>query len=77
MYKKYGTADFGVGYINDEYVLLGIDEFKYGDNELVKKISFKMWTNEENGEDLYEYKDYLVNLTELKREYLKDYYNVE
>lgn len=77
MYKKNGTIDFGVGYINDEYVLLGIDEFKYGDNELIKKISFKMWSDVETGDDLYEYKDYLVNLTELRREYLKDYYEVK
>lgn len=77
MYKKYGTAEFGVGYINDEYVIMNVDELVHGNNELVKKIKFKMWSDPENGADLYEYKDCLVTLSELKKEYLKDYYDVK
>lgn len=77
MYKKYGKAEFGVGYINDEYVIMGVNELEHGNNRLVKKFSLKMWSDPENGADLYEYKDYLLTLEELKVEYLKEYYDVK
>lgn len=78
MYKKNkNKTEFGIGYINDEYILSFVTDFEHTNNVIEKKISLPTYTNVHNSKILYEYDGYLLTLNELRVRYLSKYYNIE
>ncbi|MDO4466290.1 MAG: hypothetical protein Q4C49_04710 [Bacillota bacterium] len=74
--KKRVNAEFGFGKMGDDLIIAGVQEFDYEDNQLLKKLSFPVYENEETKEVLYVYKDKLLTFKELRKVYLQEYYGI-
>lgn len=78
MYKKEKKkAKFGIGYINDEYVLSHLSDFDYENSELEKEMALPAWSNVHDGKTLYEYQGHLMTLNELRIRFLSKYYGIK
>lgn len=75
--KQKKTTTFGIGYINDEYLLSHIGDFDYPNNTLEKRFSLTTYYDNHSNKSLYEYEDKLVTLNELRILYLSEYYGIK
>ena len=78
MFKKQKkNTEFGIGYINDEYILSYISDFDYEGSSIKKTITLPTWSSVHDNKNLYEYQGYLLTLNELRIKFLSKYYNVK
>ena len=76
--KKKKSTEFGIGYINDEYILSHISDFEFEDSIIKKTLSLPTWSNvHDNNKKLYEYQGYLLTINELRIKFLSKYYDVK
>ena len=77
--KKKKNTDFGIGYINDEYVLSHVSDFDLENSSVEKTLSLPTWVSVHNNstKELFEYQGYLLTLNELRVKFLSKYYNVK